>query len=177
VDVPTKDIYASVNRLLAILALVSPPRVALSVAIAIAVARSIARPVRLAAEEFRALASGDADLTKRCRFSPTTNWGNSSSISTSSSPNSASWFRDSRKPRRVWPPSGKSSAQRPEQRRRREQIGERAAQMRVHAKTQRDSVVESAGSVEQVARTIANLAASSPTRPRPSPRLRPPSNR
>ena len=64
VYLPTAGIYAAISRLLSVLALVFFVSLGATVVIAIAIARSISRPVKLVAEEFRILASGDADLTK-----------------------------------------------------------------------------------------------------------------
>ena len=158
VDVLTKDIYASVNRLLAVLALVFSTAVALSVAIAVAVARSIARPVRLAAEEFRALASGEADLTKQLPVLSRDELGDlvlSFNLFIAKLRELVAGLKETESSLAAIGEELSSSVQ--SSARAVEKIDERAGRMRAHAGAQRDSVVESAGSVEQVARTIANL--------------------
>jgi methyl-accepting chemotaxis protein len=122
------------------------------------VARSIARPARLAAAEFRALASGEADLTKALPALSRDELGELvrdfnlfiaklremvSGLKATEAELAAIGEELS--------VSVQSSAGAVEQ------IGKRVELMRVTAGAQRDSVVESAGSVEQVARTIAAL--------------------
>ncbi len=158
VDIPSADIYASVNRLLAVLALVFAAALVLSVAIAVLVARSIARPARLAAAEFRALASGEADLTKALPALSRDELGElvrDFNLFVAKLRELVSGLKateaDLAAIGEELAAGVQSSAGAVEQ------IGKRAELMRVTAGAQRDSVVESAGSVEQVARTIANL--------------------
>jgi methyl-accepting chemotaxis protein len=158
VNVFTRDVYASIDRLLAILGIVFAIALALSIGIAITVARSIGRPVRLAAAEFRALASGDADLTKTLAVFSKDEIGDlvrDFNFFIAKLREMVVGLKDTETKLASIGEELSSSVQ--SSAGAVEQIGRRVEQMRLQARTQGDSVAESSSSVEEVARTISNL--------------------
>jgi methyl-accepting chemotaxis protein len=158
IDISSEAIYGPITRLISILALVCVAAIALTAAIALALGRSISRPVKLAAEEFRSLASGDADLSKQLAVMTDDEVGNLSRDFNLFITRLREMVIDLKGTQAELGAIGEELQKNVQQSARAvNEIGSRVEHMREQAREQGECVSESSGAVEEIAKTIESL--------------------